>query len=93
MKLFPDEDSNLQKPNVIYLWGNIGALGITLSLSCPKWGNVTKAIDYFTEPVPHPVLTYKPDVISHDILKEINLDWLSPEVNVNLEGKEKDDIR
>lgn len=92
-RLFPDEDSNIQKPNVIYLWDNVGTTRITLALSCPKWGNIGKAEDYFTYPIEHPVLSLKPEMTPEDIVREINLDYLIPELNIMPEDKGQDDIR
>ncbi len=85
LQLFPDEETNIQKPNVIYLWDNIGTSKIILSLSCPKWANATRAIPYFTAPIPHPVLTVKPDVKPEDIVEEINLDLLNLQIDITQE--------
>jgi len=91
-RLFPEQDSEVQKANVIYLW-DIGREGITLALSCPKWGNVSKAESYFTEPIQHPVLSYRSEMTPEDIVKEIKLDYINPELNIIPEDEGKDDLR
>jgi len=88
--LFPDEQSNIQKSNVIYLWDNIGGNKINLTLVCPKWGNTSKAKDYFAESIEHPVLSIKPE--PEDIVKEIKLDYLTPELKLKSENEEPNDI-
>jgi len=59
----PDKPTEpISKPNIIFLWDVDRKNFIKLYLSVPKWGNEIKAVDYYTELIPHPVTKVTPDI-------------------------------
>ncbi len=91
MPLFsPAEISTIQKHNVIYLWDNPAKDSIILYLSCPKWGDGSRAEAYFIEPIEHPVLSVKPAIEIGEIVQEIGLEKLKQDINI-LDGGDRDE--
>ena len=82
-----------QKPNVVYLWDRISS-AIIMYLSCPSGGDEKHAYAHFTVPIEHPASTYKPPVKPEQIIEDIDLTVIEPEMNVISDDEENDnDIR
>lgn len=86
-----DGEAKLPKYNAVYLWDDPTPNILNLYLACTSWCDDYHVATYFIVPIPHPLLTMKPEITPNEIIEEIELPRIDLELGLKLSKSELED--